>query len=374
MGWLAHASFADAQDSSGNYGTLDQIAALAFVQRNIAAFGGDPARVLLFGESAGAVNVCALARPRRSPRGSSPPALMESGGCTAATSATAQSFADGFAQKVGCAAGDVAACLRALDANTVELAFPETANVAGATQSDFQPNADGVVLTDIPMNVLLAGAHNHVPFIVGSNANETGQAIVAAFPTGMTMAQYQAAVLAYAGGNQTFANAAMAQYPVGDYGNDPRAAFIALTSDSKFICTARYVARTAAAHQAEPVRRYFYTHHLDGKPHRRDGHGRGRVARTGAAAAVPPHGHRRLHAERGRDRRCRMRWMATGRASQRPEIRTAAARRRGRSTTRPATRSSCSTICRWPAPACAPRSATSGIRRSAAERYRCAER
>jgi len=169
LGWLAHSSFTDGRGSTGNYGTLDQIAALEFVRRNVAGFGGDPGRVLLFGESAGAVNVCALMTSPLA-HGLFAAALMESGGCTAATSAAAGSFADSFASKVGCGGGDVAGCLRGLDAATVELAFPESADVAGPKQGDFQPNADGVVLTDNPMRVLLAGAHNHVPFVVGSNA------------------------------------------------------------------------------------------------------------------------------------------------------------------------------------------------------------
>jgi len=266
MGWLAHPAFAQpGAQASGNWGTRDQLAALRFVQRNVAAFGGDAARVLLFGESAGAVNVCALVSSPLA-KGLFAAALMESGGCTAQARSTAQSFADTFAQKVGCSSGDVGACLRALDAATVELAFPETAQIAKPTPGDFGPNADGEVLADIPESVIARGSHNHVPFIVGSNANETGQAIVAQFPSGMTMAQYQAALLGYAAGNQTLADAVAAQYPPADYGNDARAAYIALTSDAKFICTARYIARTIVAQQREPVRRYQYTHHLDGSP------------------------------------------------------------------------------------------------------------
>ena len=160
----------------------------------------------------------------------------------------------------------MAACLRALDPSTVELAFPETADVAGSKPGDFAPNADGWVLTGSPQQVIAAGQHNQVPFVIGSNEDETGQAVVTQFPMGMTMAEYQAAVLAFAGGDQTLAASAMAQYPLADYGNDPRAAYIALTSDAKFICTARYLARTVRAHQSAAVFRYFYTHHLDGKP------------------------------------------------------------------------------------------------------------
>jgi para-nitrobenzyl esterase len=267
LGFLAHPAFAaeSANHSAGDYGTLDQIAALAFVQRNVAAFGGDPARVLLFGESAGAVDVCALVASPLA-KGVFAAALMESGACTAKTSTEAQTFAGGWAQKAGCASGDVASCLRALDAKTVEQVIPESADVASSKQNDYQPNADGWVLADNPQKVLTAGQHNHVPFVVGSNANETGQAIVTAYPMGMTATQFSTALLAFAGGNQTTANAIAAQYPASDYGNDPRAAFIALSSDAKFICTARYVARAAVAGQSEPVYRYFYTHQLDGTP------------------------------------------------------------------------------------------------------------
>src|SRR5262249_61679796 len=74
--------------ASGNYGTLDQIAALTWVKHNIAAFGGDPARVLVFGHSAGAIQTCALAASPLA-AGLFSRALMLSGNCSALPKSTA---------------------------------------------------------------------------------------------------------------------------------------------------------------------------------------------------------------------------------------------------------------------------------------------
>jgi para-nitrobenzyl esterase len=121
---------------------------------------------------------------------------------------------------------------------------------------------DGSALLDTPQAALAAGTHNHVPFVVGSNSDETSLALAQAYPGGMTPAAYETAVLAYAGGNQTRANQILALYPASDYPS-PLIAYTSVTSDAKFICTARTVARAASASQSEPVYRYFFAHHLD---------------------------------------------------------------------------------------------------------------
>lgn len=259
LGFLAHPSFAAASPwgTAGNYGTLDLIAALKWVKGNIARFGGDPRRVLVFGESAGAVETCMLLVSPLA-RGLFSAALMQSGGCPGTPDSRAAQFAEDFAQAAGCGgAGDVAACLRALPTLTLLATLPGEASVLNPG-SGYGPHVDGVVIPERPMDLLAAGRHNRVPLVVGANRDETAPATLHV----LTEAQYQAAVLAFAGGNHLLANRIQAAYPVADYAS-PRQAFTALTSDANFICPARRIARAALQGQAEPVYRYFFTHPPD---------------------------------------------------------------------------------------------------------------
>ncbi len=255
FGWLSHAEL-DAESphgASGNYGTLDQIAALTWVQENAKAFGGDPTHVLLFGESAGGEDVCnLLASPLA--KGLFAAAVMESGGCTAATKAASDSVGDTIIQAAGCkGSSDVLGCLRALPTATLVKALPEMANVAGFGSS-FTANIDGYALTALPKDVISGGSHNHVPWIVGTNAKETNAAVPA-----MTDAEYTMQVNTQFG---ALASQVLNEYPISQYGTG-RDAYVALTTDLKFVCGARSAARAAAKGQTEPVYRYVYTHALD---------------------------------------------------------------------------------------------------------------
>lgn len=180
LGFAAHPAFSGedpAYPTAGNYGLLDQIEAMRWVQRNIGALGGDPANVTLFGESAGAASVCVHLVLAES-RGLFHRAIMQSAPCTGydlPTWETSEARGRALADALGCDLDDLAAiraCLRAAETGDVLGALPLRSDIIVGEGVGWSPIVDRTFLTDQPRSLLLGHHGADVPIIVGANADE----------------------------------------------------------------------------------------------------------------------------------------------------------------------------------------------------------
>ena len=236
FGFLTHPAL-DSEDSdypySGNQALLDQQQAMRWVRDNIGVFGGDADNVTIFGESAGAFDVCYQVV--------SPPAdglfhraISESGGCSyrTTTASEGRSRTESLIRAVGCdTAANTLACLR-------EVSIDELL----ANSDGFGPIVDGGVIPDQPRALFDSGSYAKVPYLLGSNSDE-GTLFAIGVPPVQSEEEYLAALAERYG---DYAQDIAALYPVSDFAS-PNDALIRANGDSFLVCGTYDTARRARA-------------------------------------------------------------------------------------------------------------------------------
>lgn len=222
LGILGFLNLPQLGTGAGNFGLLDQQAALRWLSRNIGAFGGDPHDITIAGQSAGGASVCdQLASPTA--KGLFEKAVIVSGGCSMQSAASGQQAGARVVSALGCAnAADVLRCLRDVS--------PSAILAAQASGVGSGPSLGGAAFPLDPADAVTTGRINRVPVINGQVHDENRLFVFGAYDYAgnpITPAMYTNLV------NSTFGSSApavLARYPLADYPS-PSIAWATIQSD-----------------------------------------------------------------------------------------------------------------------------------------------
>ena len=262
LGFLDHPGLAATEADSGNFGLADQRAALRWVGRNIARFGGDPHNVTLFGQSAGGFSTCAqLASPPAG--GLFQKAIVQSGPCGNAmlTRPAAQERAAKIATDLGCATpASVVSCLRGLPVERLvgiggDRVFTSTGRIADLP---WLPVAGTPVLPWQPLDALRQGRAARVPLLQGSARDEMRAFVAVDHDVQgrpVTAAEYPAILTQVFGSD---APAVQARYPLSAYPTPSVALATVLTDWGRKLGACPVLPADQAAARHVPVYAYEF--------------------------------------------------------------------------------------------------------------------